>query len=218
MVTEEEIREKYYIPEDSKSLYDEAVSAMDRGEYENARRLLDQLLGKYPEHPHILNALAETFRREGDYKKAEDCYFRAIAAGSDYFYAYNNLSLMYSSMCELEKAAEYARLSMQVLNASPVPWHTLGIYYLAREQFRVALDYFLAAYSYDPEYTKAAYNAACCYALLGEIDEALDYLKIGVDSAERIAKAEKDKDFAGIRDLPGFKQVIKEAKKSLREK
>jgi superkiller protein 3 len=218
MVTEEEIREKYYIPEDSKSSYDETISVMDRGEYENARRLLELLLAEYPEHPHVLNALAETFRREGDYKKAEDCYFRAIAAAPDYVYAYNNLSLMYSSMCELEKAAEYARLSIQIMNASPIPWHTLGIYYLAREQFRVALDYFLAAYSYDPEYTKAAYNAACCYALLGEIDEALEYLKKGLDSAERIAKAEKDKDFAGIRDHPGFKQIIEEAKKSFREK
>jgi tetratricopeptide (TPR) repeat protein len=125
---------------------------------------------------------------------------------------------MYSEMGELEKASEYARRSVMILTESAIPWHTLGVYYLTRGQLVTAIDHFLAAYSYDPAYTKAAYNAACCYALLGEIDEALEYLKKSLDSPERIARAEKDEDFASIRDLPGFKQVIEEARKSLREK
>lgn len=216
MVTEEEIRKKYPIPEDYKSSYDEAVSAMERGEYDNARFLLEGLLAECPEHPRVLNVLGEILRRKGDYETAEDYYFRAIAFAPEYAYAYNNLSLMYSGTGELEKAAEYARLSMQIMNSSPIPWHTLGIYYMARKQLRVALDYLLAAYSYDPKYTKAAYNAACCYALLGETDSAVEYLKKSLDSPERIAKAEKDGDFAGLREHSGFKQVIEKAKKSLR--
>jgi tetratricopeptide (TPR) repeat protein len=218
MVTEEEIREKYPIPENSKSSYDEAISAMERGEYDNARLLLERLLLECPEHPRVLNALGETLRRKGDYETAEDCYFRAIAFAPDYAYAYNNLSLMYSGMGELEKAAEYARLSMQIMNFSPIPWHTLGIYYMARKQLRVALDYLLAAYTYDPNYTKAAYNAACCYALLGETDTAVEYLKKSLDSPERIAKAEKDADFANLRDLREFKSVIEKARKAFQDK
>jgi tetratricopeptide (TPR) repeat protein len=216
MVTEEEIRKKYPIPEDFKSPYDEAISAMERGEYDDARFLLERLLLECPEHPRILNALGETLRRKRDYETAENYYFRAITTAPDYAYAYNNLSLMYSCMGDADKAAEYARLSMQIMNSSPIPWHTLGIYYMARKQLRVALDYLLAAYSYDPNYTKAAYNAACCYALLGETDRAFEFLEKSLDSPERIAKAEQDDDLAEIREHPGFKQVIEKAKKFLR--
>lgn len=218
MVTEKDINNKYAIPEDVDSLYGEALSAIKQKRYDEARRFLFRILDKYSEHPRVLNALAATYRFEGKYEKAEDCFFRAITAYPDYVYAYSNLSLMYSEMGEIEKAGEYARRSVTILRESAIPWHTLGIYYLTRGQLLTAIDHFLAAYSYDPTYKKAAYNAACCYALVGEIDEALDYLKKSLDSPERIARAEEDEDFADIRDLPEFKRIIEEARKSFRKK
>lgn len=215
MVTEKEIDEKHSLPEDVDSIYWEAYSAINERKYGDARSLLYQILSKYPEHPRALNALASTLRKEGNYEKAEETFFRAITAAPDYVYAYNNLSLMYSEMGNLEKAAEYARRSIKLLKGSAVPWHTLGVYYMKRGQLRTAIDHFLAAYSYDPQYAKAAYNTACCYALLGEIDEALEYLATSLDSLERVARAEADEDFADLRDLPGFKKVIEETKRAL---
>ena len=215
MVTEKELDEKYALPEDAKGLYDDAIAAINRGKHDDARRFLGQLLEKHPEHPRVLNALASTFRKEGNYEKAEETFFRPIAAAPDYVYAYNNLSLLYSEIGKLEKAAEYARRSIKLLKGSAVPWHTLGVYYLKRGQLRTAIDHFLAAYSYDPEYVKAAYNTACCYALLGETDEALEYLAKSLASPERVARAEADEDFADLRDLPEFKKVIEEAKRTL---
>ncbi|UCE27787.1 MAG: tetratricopeptide repeat protein, partial [Candidatus Coatesbacteria bacterium] len=217
MVTEKEIDEKYALPDDVENIYWEAYSAINESRCDDARRLLSLILDKYPDQPRVLNALASTFRKEGDYEKAEEVFFRAIAAAPDYIYAYNNLSLMYSVTGEMEKAAEYARRSIKLLKGSAVPWHTLGMYYMVQGQFRTALDHFLAAYSYDPGYAKAAYNAACCYARLGETNEALNHLAKSLDSPERIAKAEADEDFAGLREMPEFKEIIEKAKKAFRE-
>lgn len=215
MVTEKEIDEKYALRGDVQGLYDDAVAAINLEKYDDARQLLYQILDKYPEHPYVLNALASAFRKEGNYKKAEETFFRAIAAAPDYVYAYNNLSLMYSEMGKLGKAAEYARRSIKLLKGSAVPWHTLGVYYMKRGQLRTAIDHFLAAYSYDPEYAKAAYNAACCYATVGETDEAIKYLSKSLDSLERVAKAEADEDFVHLRNVPEFKKVIEDAKQTL---
>jgi len=215
MVTEKEIDEKYGLRGDAKLLYDDAVAALNRENYDEARRVLYRILEKHPEHPYVLNALASTFRKEGNYGKAEETFFRAIAAASDYVYAYNNLSLMYAETGEMEKAAKYARRSIRLLKASAIPWHTLGMYYRAAGRLRTAIDHFLAAYSYNPGYAKAAYNAACCYAQLGETAEALEYLAKSLDSSERVAKAEADEDFADLRGSPGFNEVIMEAKRAV---
>lgn len=64
----------------------------------------------------------------------------------------------------------------------------------------------------DPAYVQALYDAACCYALLGDRDNAIEYLMrladIGDKEAmERLRKARKDKDFHAIREDPGFKKA-----------
>jgi adenylate cyclase len=125
---------------------------------------------------------------------------------------------MYCESGEHEKAAEYARRSLELLKTSPIPWNTLGIYYMHVGELRRGLEHFKAAYSYDSEYTKAAYNIACCYSRLGDNEKALEYLAIGVDTARRLKLAEEDSDFDNIRVLPEFERILNTAREKLDNK
>lgn len=81
-----------------------------------------------------------------------------------------------------------------------------------KRDYRGALALLDQALKRDPAYVQALYDAACCYALLGDRDNAIEYLlrlaDIGDKEAmERLRKARKDKDFDGIRDEPGYKKA-----------
>ncbi len=81
-----------------------------------------------------------------------------------------------------------------------------------KRDYRGALELLAQALERDPAYVQALYDAACCHALLGDTDNAVEYLlrlaDIGDKEAmERLRKARKDKDFDGIRDEPGFKKA-----------
>lgn len=79
-----------------------------------------------------------------------------------------------------------------------------------KEKYEKALTQFEKAIDIYPGYVQALYDAACTHALLGNADEAVDYLQkltdIGTkDSLGRVFKARVDQDFLRLRDDPGFR-------------
>lgn len=86
-----------------------------------------------------------------------------------------------------------------------------------KKRYREALEKFLEATRLDGQFVQAIYDAACCYALLGDRENAIEYLRRLSDlgdkeSLARLRKARTDKDFDAIRDDPEFKQVTLYAK------
>lgn len=109
----------------------------------------------------------------------------------------------------------YARSSVAILRSSPIPWNALGLCFVKRGQVGRGLEHFLAAYELDPKFSKAAYNIACCYSLLGDTDRALKYLPKGLDSYRRVTLAETDPELNNVRDLPEFRLILEEARGKL---
>lgn len=61
----------------------------------------------------------------------------------------------------------------------------------------------------QPESPLLYYNLACCESLAGDKAEALEHLRLAVESADRFRSyAEGDSDFDAIRDEPGFKELV----------
>lgn len=78
--------------------------------------------------------------------------------------------------------------------------------------FRGALAILDEALQRDPAYVQALYDAACCYARLGDRANAVEYLMrladIGNKEAlARLRKARSDNDFREMRDDPGYKKT-----------
>ncbi len=78
------------------------------------------------------------------------------------------------------------------------------------KQYEAAAKYYLILAQHDVHDTTSIYNLACCYGLLGEVDQAAKFLiracRAGFDDIEFI---KNDKDFDNVRGKRDFDDVIK---------
>ena len=60
-----------------------------------------------------------------------------------------------------------------------------------------------------PEYPGLAYNTACVESLAGRPDQAIEHLRRAIEGSERFRTfAAEDSDLDGIREQPGFKELV----------
>lgn len=85
-------------------------------------------------------------------------------------------------------------------------------FYQAKD-YQNAADFYLKAFETDRKNEAACYNAACCFALLGETKQALELL----DKSYQLGMFgfNDDKDFDRIRNEPKFKELVEKAAKEL---
>jgi len=84
-----------------------------------------------------------------------------------------------------------------------------GLAQYRRDNYEEALKFFAAALILEPGHEKAAFNAACMFAKLGETEGALHMMRsvlaMGTDASRgRIDRVARDGDFDGIRSEPAF--------------
>ena len=61
----------------------------------------------------------------------------------------------------------------------------------------------------SPQYPLLFYNLACCEALAGRTDDAIEHLRHAADRSEELRRyAKQDSDFDSIRDEPAFKEIV----------
>ena len=90
---------------------DEAESAIDAGNYQDAIPLLEDALETDPENANAYNLLGFVFRNLGDYGKSQTYYDQALTIDPKHKGANEYLGELYLKLGELEKAeAQLARL------------------------------------------------------------------------------------------------------------
>lgn len=87
----------------------------------------------------------------------------------------------------------------------------VGLANYRRDNYEVALTFFAKALELAPGHEKAAFNAACMFAKLGEVDGALHMLRqvLAMNteaSRQRLTRVATDGDFDGIRSNPAFQE------------
>jgi quercetin dioxygenase-like cupin family protein/predicted enzyme related to lactoylglutathione lyase len=61
----------------------------------------------------------------------------------------------------------------------------------------------------NPDYPMVAYNVACCEALVGRKEDALEHLRMATDRSEQLRKlAAEDSDLEALRDEPRFRELV----------
>ncbi len=113
--------------------------------------------------------------------------------------------------------AEEPETTLLVLGGTPgeayVPdgwelWALLNPLYEAGE-YAEAADRGRELVEAHPQYAGLFYNLACCESLAGRTSDALEHLRVAVDSSERFrAYAADDSDFDPIRDEPAFGELV----------
>ncbi|UCE26799.1 MAG: tetratricopeptide repeat protein [Candidatus Coatesbacteria bacterium] len=211
-------RDKYPIPDELVGYFEAAARMIDDGEAGPAIKLLEGLLDDGFEHPWVGSTLERLYfsvkpgDRPKENSKASETLLAVIERYPDYAEAYRWLSVVYSWSGINEEAAAHAGKALELDRNSPDNWNAFGLLYLKQREYDIALDYFLAAYDMENGYTIGAYNIACCYANMNEPERALEYLGVALESKKHVGPAETDEDLEPIRDLPGFKRVLADAK------
>jgi tetratricopeptide (TPR) repeat protein len=79
-------------------------------------------------------------------------------------------------------------------------------------RFEEAIASYNKALEFKPDYADAFYNKACCYALQGDVEQALENLQQAIKLSPDIYRdmAKTDSDFESIRDSERFKALLQE--------
>jgi tetratricopeptide (TPR) repeat protein len=91
--------------------------------------------------------------------------------------------------------------------------NNVGVTFLQERNFTEARKSFEDAMRLQPDYVDPYYNLACVYAIQGDTEKGLSYLRraIALDASAR-EWARKDSDLRGLRALPEFEEIVKSVK------
>jgi tetratricopeptide (TPR) repeat protein len=127
--------------------------------------------------------------------------------------AYVETLQLAQSKSEAREWKEAAAAWQRVVEANPVNagfWNSLADAAYGNKDYRRAISAYEKALELGAGFpSNAAYNIACCYALLGEKEQALTWLQKSFDMGFRnLAHSQTDSDLLSLHDDPRFKKIV----------
>ena len=215
------------------------LSLEERADIYMARKMYREAVETYtrikPATPVTLNLIGIAYQQQFDYAAARQYYERAIKAKPNYAKAINNLGTLYYLQGRYRRATALYKRSLALEPLSATIHINLGMAWLARHNDAEWQRYMQRALELDPDVferrgshgaevevrttaEKAKFNfcLARLYARSGKTELALKYirkaLEYGFKERERLLK---DADFASVRALPEFGELMKQPPKVL---
>lgn len=210
-----------------------------RGDIFMARKMYREAIDMYragdPGSPILVNKTGIAFHQLMDLGAARKMYERAIKLKPDYAEAVNNLGTVYYAQKNYRRAVSQYRRALRLTPNSASIYSNLGTALFARKKYEDALEAYQQALALDPEVfehrgthgvllqertveerAKFHLYLAKTYAKAGATERALLYLRKaleeGLKDREKVAD---EPEFASIKELPEFQQIIKAEQKVL---
>src|ERR1039457_5874113 len=200
----------------AKKQYREAIEAIHQGS---------------PNDPVLCNKSGIAYHQLTQLDNALKSYQQAVRLKKDYVEAINNIGTVYYARKSFRRSISYYKRAIQIAPSQPKSasiYSNLGTAYFARKQYKDATDAFQTALSLDPdvfehhssfgvlleernveERAKYHYYVAKMYAKNGRTELALQYLRKALEEGFKEKKQiEKDPEFASMRDLKEFKDLM----------
>ena len=206
-------------PDDDAVWYNRGVVLSDLGRKEEAIVSYDKALKIKPDDHEAWYNLGNVLDDLGRKEEAIASYDKALAIKPDKHEAWNNRGLALSALERKEEAIASYDKALEIKPDKHEAWNNRGNALSALGRKKEALTKFCEAIaSYDqglefaPNDPGVFYSKACCYALLGNVELALEHLHfaLNLDSERYQELAKTDSDFDGIRDDARFQAVIGE--------
>uniref|UniRef100_A0A7V3RGV8 Tetratricopeptide repeat protein n=1 Tax=candidate division WOR-3 bacterium TaxID=2052148 RepID=A0A7V3RGV8_UNCW3 len=111
--------------------------------------------------------------------------------------------LLIFSICFLKaQEIDSTRIYLQIANTA-----------LSKGDYQVAIENYKSVLRFRPEHAAVAYNIPCCYSLLNNKPEALEWLKKAIDLGKYAF--DEDEDLNNIRETKRYKKFLNKANKLL---
>jgi adenylate cyclase len=188
-----------------------------RGQHEEAVAEFERALEMDPNCFEAYYLYSHVVQEAGDLEKSARLDERCIELAPDDYRVMPILAQTYQRLGRIDESREMARRAIEcaeralVRNPDVPLAATLGAGCLIRlGQRERALEWMARALTIAPEDPLTLYNVACDYALLGELDLALDVLARWKPRANPSTRAwmRQDTDFDALRDHPRFQEFL----------
>ncbi len=201
---------------------------MARKEY---REAIDMFRSGSPKDPVLWNKQGIAYHQLAQLGNARKMYERALKLKPDYVEAMNNLGTIYYAQRSFRRAISWYSKALKLSAGQPKSasiYMNLGTAEFGRKKYDRATTAYQLALQIDPEVfehhgnfgvmleehsvqerAKYHYYLAKLYAKGGRNELAMQYLRKALEEGfKERDKLNKDPEFAGIRDLPEFKQLL----------
>ncbi len=203
-----------------------------RGDIYMARKMYREAVEAYQEGGNsdaiILNKTGIAFHQMLELRAARKYYELSIKANPQYAEAINNLGTIFYAGKSYRRAIGQYKKALRYSPESASIYSNLGTAFFARKDYKDAQDAYDHALKLDPdvfenhntqgvllqersveERAKFHYYLAKSYAKQGSNDRALLYMRKSIEEGFKDKKKYmEDPEFAKLRDLPEFKELI----------
>lgn len=138
----------------------------------------------YPEDPYVQNDLGLAFMGKEQLDLAIGHFKKAVEIKPDYAPARNNLGAAYLAQEKWDAAIdEFKKITGDFLYATPhYPLSHLGWAYFNKQNYPLAVEYYLKALKESPGYSRALYGLGRTYLAMDKIPDAIGAFKKSVAS------------------------------------
>lgn len=203
-----------------------------RGDIYMARKMFREAAEVYKGGPSdsavLMNKTGIAYHQMLDLNTAKRYYLRAIKLNGTYAEAINNLGTIEYSRKSYRRAIGDYKKALRFSPNSASIYSNLGTAYFARKDYKDAADMFQRALDLDPEVfehrnthgvllqersveerAKFHFYLSKTYAKAGMNERALLYMRKAIEEGFKDRKKfEEDAEFAGLRKLPEFQQLL----------
>jgi tetratricopeptide (TPR) repeat protein len=166
--------------DDADALHLLGVLRHQQGDHGAAVELIAQAIAQRPSVPAFHANLAEAYRAQGKFDRAEGCCRMALRLQPDYPEASCNLGLALHGLKRFPEAVEHFEHALALRPAFPAAHNNFGITLRELERFDEALQHFQHAVDLDPSFAAARTNLGQMLLALGKAEEALAHAQEAV--------------------------------------
>jgi tetratricopeptide (TPR) repeat protein len=114
-----------------------------------------------------------------EYRKAISLFNEALLLDSENHYIYNELSLMFYHLDNIDSAIIYSNLTLRQLPGDTIALYQRAHCYLENGEFQKSLDDFTLVFREKKiKNSDACFNIGKCYAGMGKIEDAMKYYQL----------------------------------------
>jgi Tfp pilus assembly protein PilF len=208
-----------------------AVTPEMRGDIFMARKMYREAIEVYrqaPVSPVIMNKIGIAYHHMLDLAMAKKYYEQAVKLNKHYSEAINNIGTIHYAQRNYRRAVNQYKKALKLAPYSASIHSNLGTAYFARKKYKDAMKHYELALQLDPEVfehrstsgvllqertvqerAKFHFYMAKTYAKAGMTDRALQYMRKAIEEGFKDRKKfTEDPEFAALRDLPEFQQLL----------
>ncbi|MFZ5677523.1 MAG: TPR end-of-group domain-containing protein [Pseudomonadota bacterium] len=170
-----------------------------------------------PDNWEALYHFGRYFFTIGDFESALDLFMRAMELQPEDYESVTFLALALEALGRSAEGVTYAQIALkrarQALSQTPEnprPAQLMANLHAYLGEHHHAEEWIKRAFEIDPDDNHVRYNAACVYAMLGELDKAFDLLDLWVHQAARDSRLWflSDPDFTALRQHPRYQGLL----------